>query len=81
MEVFVTGIVHSFGNDNSKRRMYCSCIGMGLVMGKFYVLVWILESVSYGNIIHLCYYFDIIYIYALLYTIHQYIVDHIYIYN
>ena len=29
MEVFVTGIIHSFGNDNSKRRMSCSCIGMG----------------------------------------------------
>ena len=37
MEVFVTGILHSFGNDNSKRRMSCSCIGMGLVMGMLYM--------------------------------------------
>ena len=31
MEVFVTGMLHSFGNDNSKLRMSCSFIGIGLV--------------------------------------------------
>ena len=56
MEVFVTGILHSFGNDNSKRCMSCSCIGMGLVTGMLYVLVRIMEGVGYGNIIHFCYY-------------------------
>ena len=33
MEVFVIGILHSFGNDNSKRRMICSCIWKGFVTG------------------------------------------------
>ena len=47
MEVFVTGMLHSYGNDNSKRRMSCSCIGMGLVtMGMLYIIKVILESVS-----------------------------------
>ena len=39
MEVFVKGIVLSFGNDNSKCRMRCSCIGMVLVRGMLYDLV------------------------------------------
>ena len=43
VELFVTGILHSFGNDNSKLRMSCSCIWMGLVTGVLYVLVRILE--------------------------------------
>ena len=56
MEVFVTGILLSLGNDNSKRRMRCSCIGIGLVMGMLYVLVRVLQGIGHGNIIHFCYY-------------------------
>ena len=56
MEVFVIGILHNFRNENSNRRMSCSCIGMGLVMGMLYVWVSILEGVGYGNIILFCYY-------------------------
>ena len=56
MEVFVTGILHSFGNDNSKRRMRGSCIWMGLVTDVLYNLVRIMEGVGYGNIIHFNYY-------------------------
>ena len=56
MEVFVTGIVHSLGKDNSNRRMGCSCIGMGLVTYMIYILVRILEGIGHGNIIHFCYY-------------------------
>ena len=37
MEVFVTGILHSLGKDNSNRRMCCSCIGMGLVTDMIYI--------------------------------------------
>ena len=29
---------------------------MGLVTGMLYVLVWILEGIGHGNIIHFCYY-------------------------
>ena len=29
MEVFVRVTLSSFGNDNSNRRMFCSCIGIG----------------------------------------------------
>ena len=36
MEVFVTGILHSFGNYISKRCISCSYIGMGLVTGMLY---------------------------------------------
>ena len=55
MEVFVTGILHSFGNDNSKRCMSCSCIGMGLVT--YYIgLVMILEGIGNGNVIWFCNY-------------------------
>ena len=43
IEVFVTFFnfsnFSSFGNDNSKRRMSCSCIGIGLVAGMLYVSV------------------------------------------
>ena len=42
MEVFVTGMLYSFGNNNSKRPLSCSCIGMGLVthyMGLRYWMV------------------------------------------
>ena len=56
MEVFVTGILHSFETDNSKRCMSCSCIRMVLVTGMLYVLVRILEGIGLGNIIHFCYY-------------------------
>ena len=31
--LFVTGILHTFGNNNSNRRMYCSSIGKILVTG------------------------------------------------
>ena len=44
MKVFVTGILNSLGNDDSKRRMICRCIGMRLVTGILYVLVRILEG-------------------------------------
>ena len=33
MEVFVTGNFHSFGNENSNRRMCCSSIGIGIRNG------------------------------------------------
>ena len=56
LEVFITGSLHSIGNDNSKCRMSCSCIGMGLVTGMLYVLFRILEDIGHGNIIHFCYY-------------------------
>ena len=45
MEVFVTGMLHSFETDNCKRRMSCSCIGMGLVTGMLNFLVRILEGI------------------------------------
>ena len=48
--------IHSFGTDNSKRRMSCSCIWMGLVTDLLYNLVRISEGVGNGNIIHFCYY-------------------------
>ena len=55
MELSVTGILHSFGNDKSKRRMSCSCIGMGLVT--YYMdLVMILEGIGNGNVIWFCNY-------------------------
>ena len=56
MELFVTGLLHSFETDNNKRCMSCSCIGIGLVTGMLYVLVRILEVIGHGNIIHFCYY-------------------------
>ena len=56
MDVFVTEIVHYFGKDNSKRRMSCSCIRMGFIMGMLYVLVRIFEGIGHRDIIHLCYY-------------------------
>ena len=53
-------LIYSFVNDNSKRRMSFSCIGMGLVTGILYVLVRISEDVGFigrfWNIIHFCYY-------------------------
>ena len=50
MEVFVTRMLHTFGNDKS-----CSCIGMGLVT--YYMgLVMILEGIGNGNIIWFCNY-------------------------
>ena len=50
MEVSVTGIVHSFETDYSKRCMSCRCIGMGLVT--YYIgLVMILEGICNGNVI------------------------------
>ena len=50
MEVFVTGIVHSFETDNSKLCISCSCIGMGLVI--YYIgLVNIFEGIGTGNFI------------------------------
>ena len=45
-----------FGNDNSKRRMSCSCIGMRIITGMLYVLIRIFEGIGHGNIIHFCYY-------------------------
>ena len=56
MEIFVIGILHSFGNANSKRRTGCSCIMMGFITGILYVLVRILEGIGHGNIIHFFYY-------------------------
>ena len=56
MEVFVTGILHSFGKDNSKCYMSCSCIGVRWVKAMLYVLVRISEGVGHGHIIHICYY-------------------------
>ena len=55
MEVFVTGMLHSFGNDKSKGRMSCICIGMGLVtycMG----FINILHGINNGNVIWFCNY-------------------------
>ena len=52
----VTEMLHSFGSDNSKCRMSCSCIGMRFVTGMLYVLVIIFEGIGHGNIIHFCYY-------------------------
>ena len=50
MEVFVTGILHSFGKDNSKRRMSYCCIGMELVT--YYMgLVKLLKVIGNGNVI------------------------------
>ena len=53
--IFVIGILHSFGTDNSKHRMRCIYIGMGLVTGMLCDLVRILEGIGYENIIHFCY--------------------------
>ena len=54
MEVFVTGILHSFGNDNSKRRMICSCIWKGFVTGILFtfaiIIVIVVVEVGYVNI-------------------------------
>ena len=50
MEVFVTGILHYFGNDNSKLHMSCSCIRMRLVT-HYMVLIMILEGIGNGNVI------------------------------
>ena len=44
MEIFVKEILHSFGYDNSKRRMSYSRIGVGLVTGMLYILVRILVT-------------------------------------
>ena len=47
MEVYITRMLHSFGSDNSKLRMSCNCIGMGLVT--YYMdLVMILEVIGNG---------------------------------
>ena len=46
MEVYVPRILHSFGKDNNKRCMSCSCIGMGLVTGMLYL------GISHMIIIH-----------------------------
>ena len=55
MVVFVTEMLYSFGDDNSKLRMSCSCIGMGLVT--YYIgLVMILEGIANGNVIWFCNY-------------------------
>ena len=52
MEVFVTGMLNSFGNENSKRFMSCSYIGMGLVT--YYIgLVMIQEGIDNGNVMFL----------------------------
>ena len=39
MQVFVTGILHTFGNDNINCRMCFSSIGIGLVTD--FIWVWI----------------------------------------
>ena len=55
MEVYITRMLHSFGSDNSKLRMSCNCIGMGLVT--YYMdLVMILEGIGNGNVIWFCNY-------------------------
>ena len=55
IEVFVTGMLHRFETDNSKRCMSCCCIGMGLVT--YYMgLVNILEGIGNGNVIWFCNY-------------------------
>ena len=55
MEVFVTGMLLSFGTVYSKR-YFLNCIGMGLVTDVLYDLVGILEGIVHGNIIHFCYF-------------------------
>ena len=55
MEVSVTGILHSFETDYSKRCMSCSCIGISLIT--YYIgLVMILEGIGKGNVIWFCNY-------------------------
>ena len=55
MEVSVTGILHSFETDYSKRCMSCSYIGMRLVT--YHIgLVMILEGIGNGNVQWLCNY-------------------------
>ena len=39
LEVFVTGTLHCFGNDNSDRRMYCSSIGIVIGNGNI-IMFW-----------------------------------------
>ena len=47
MEVFVTGILHSFGNDNS----HCSIwVAVVLVLGLLYGLVMIFKGIDNGNV-------------------------------
>ena len=36
VEVFVTGTLHNFGNDNSNLLMCYSRVGIGIVMGILY---------------------------------------------
>ena len=53
MDVFVTGILHYFRNDNNKSRMSCNCIGMGFLTYCM-CLVKLLEGI--GNVIRFCNY-------------------------
>ena len=38
MEVFVTGTLHIFGNNNINRRMFCSSIGIEIGNGN---VIWV----------------------------------------
>ena len=55
MEVLVTGMLHSFETDNSKRCMSCSCNEIELVT--YYMgLAMIVEVIGNGNVISFCKY-------------------------
>ena len=53
----IKGILHTFGNNNSNRRMFCSSIGIGFGNGNIiWVLYEILKGIGNGNVICFCNY-------------------------